>query len=361
MATDLAVARGQRTPLPTAELLVRAVRARAAAQGFALDPGQEVALEQLAALAAALVGDPTRVVPRGVYVWGPVGRGKTWLVDALVAELPERPVRLRVHFHDLYTRLHRGVGRHLGDRGALAAALDELLAGVRLLVLDELHLHDPDDAWLAWQLLQRLYASGGAVVATSNYPPEGLLPDPRRHADAEPLIALLRDRAAVVALDGGHDYRTRAGAGRDRPGFTAGAYLLDAGGLAPLGLLPPRPVRSRELTVHGRAFPVLADDGDRLWLDAMQVCERPTAPADYLTLAATYRTWVLLGVRPLARLSPFGRQRFVQLVDVLHDADVRPVLVAEAPLAELLAVAEPPPDLGRTASRLGLLAPPGGG
>ncbi|MFI6584898.1 cell division protein ZapE [Embleya sp. NPDC050493] len=337
------------------------------ARGFVLDSAQEEAVDRLAELGVALSrgrghGPFRRRPAAGLYLWGPVGRGKTWLLDAFFAAVPlpaER--RTRVHFHAFFRRLHEAVDRHRDDHGpehsAVDAAVSELVGDVDLLCFDEFHVHDPGDAMLVTRLLREVHARGVVLVCTSNYPPAGLLPDPLHHHLFEPTIREIEERMAVVTVAGPQDYRALPRAGTVVTGFGRGAVLWpgDPEQLRGQGLLPPIPDEAVTLRVNRRDLAVEAARSGELWGGFAALCEGRTSPLDYLVLAETYPTWVIGGLPPLKTATAEARQRFVNLVDVCCDADVRLFLCSDHPLAELLAGDDLPTDIARTASRLGLL------
>ncbi|MCW2778948.1 MAG: putative ATPase, partial [Frankiales bacterium] len=281
------------------------VRADAAEHGFALDPAQETALP--------LLVRGVRGGRRGVYLHGPPGRGKTWLVDAVLRAVQPDGV-LRVHAHDLSARLQAATGRSYASgatAGSWSRAVGEVLAGVRLLVLDELALHDSDDVWMA----ERVLGDVPSFVITSNHAVADLHRDPRHAHHADRLRELLATRADVVACDGGVDHRAGAAAA-DRPRFSSGGFL---GPGERLDLV--RPPASGPLVVGGRELPVLGASEDAVWVGFRDLCERPTSAADYAELAAR-PTWVVVGVPVLTACHPDVQARFLALVDVAHDRDV---------------------------------------
>ncbi|OPC81513.1 hypothetical protein B4N89_11655 [Embleya scabrispora] len=350
---------------------VETIRSRfdeaARARGYILDPAQRQAADRLAELGLALGrgrahGLFHRRTPPGLYLWGPVGRGKTWLLDtffAAVAGPADR--RTRVHFHAFFRQLHEAVRRHRDDHGhehsAVDAAVSELVGDVDLVCFDEFHVHDPGDAMLVTRLLRELHTRGVVLVCTSNYPPSGLLPNPLYHHLFAPTIREIETRMSVVTVAGPQDYRALP---RDESGagaFARGAVLWpgDPGQLRGQGLVPPTPAEAATLTVNNRALLVEAARPDELWAGFEALCEGRTSPLDYLVLAETYPTWVIRDLPPLKTASAEARQRFVNLIDVCCDADVRLFLGSDRPLPELLAGDDLPTDIVRTASRLGLL------
>ena len=308
--------------------LDESLRARAADQGLVLGPTQVAAVDALAELAGSGLD--------GVYLHGPAGRGKTWLLDGVVAGAPQ-PVR-RYHWTEFFTCLDAELGRRLTRADRLAASLDAVLGDCRLLCFDELQVDDPDDAGLVEHLLLRLAARGTQLVVTSNQAPEELLADPRWHHWARGLVRRLHERFRVCHVDDGVDHRAAGGL----------ITRFASGRLLPTGSSPGR-LRPAGLTSGGRPLPVVVADDGTLWSSWTRLLGTPTGRQDYLLLCRSTSTIGLAGVPDLAAADGDSRQRFVVLVDVAHDTDTR-----------LLLVLDGPPDWSslppRTASRLGLLA-----
>ncbi len=177
---------------------------QAARARLTLDDDQLSLIARLDALGQQLVSTTGR--PQGVYVWGRTGRGKSFILDHFFASLP-LAARRRVHFHHFFRELHQ----RLNAPGApdLQTVMRQMTSGCRLLCFDEFHLHDPGDAMLIKALLEHLFQHGIVLLATSNYPPEMLLPNPLYHDRFLPSIALIRAHLTVVALNGEEDYRER--------------------------------------------------------------------------------------------------------------------------------------------------------
>lgn len=338
-----------------------AIVSEARAAGFALDDDQRLVANRLARLATAIHHHDDGE-PLGVYLHGPAGRGKTWIADAFFRHAPV-DARQRVHFHGFLEELHRAIfARRTAARptpgeperdavpDVVAAAIADAVGPVRLLVFDEFHVHDPGDARLLTLLLQHLFDRGIAVVATSNYAPEELLPSPIWHHIFEPGIALLRERMDVVQLGGARDYREGAIA---RDGFAAGQWILSERA----DERPPG--ESARLEVRGRGFDVVATHADKLVLTFAQLCEVPTSPIEYLDWASRYARWTVWDVPSLDDVAPPGRQRFVNAVDVLADRGVAVTFVSSLPLEAFIAsAAAAGPDAMRLTSRMRLLAAP---
>ncbi|NHI16161.1 AFG1/ZapE family ATPase [Microbacterium excoecariae] len=331
------------------------IRGAARAEGFELTPDQARVAEALA------------FSPRGVYAHGPVGRGKTWVADAFWrAAAP--PGALRVHAHALLDALHRAVfARHEERRAARDAgggrpadedraadplpdppadpvdeAIGDVLGGARALLIDDLQIVDPAEARLVGRILSHARAHDVRIVATSNYAPEDLLADPEWHRLAEPAIRLIRDHLTVVELAGGDDFRAHGAGG----GFASGSWRV----VPDAATLPARAA----LRAEGRTFAAVSAADGALTITFAQLCEAVTSTRDYLAWARRFGAWTILDVPPLARVDPAAHQRFITVVDVLADADVRLDVVARRTRAETLD-APPLPGSARLASRLLLL------
>lgn len=323
----------------------------AAQRGFRLDDAQRDAAAVLAALGERLTRRFVRRRPGGVYLYGPAGRGKTFLADTFCDAIAVPA--LRVHCHAFFDRLHGAVFRC----GSVEAAVAELIGHARLVVFDEFHVATPGDAALVTRLLDVLADRRVALVATSNDHPDELLPDPLYHHLFLPGIAVIKRRLDVVAVAGSTDHRTRGGPA----GGFGGVHVrcTGPGDVVAAGLAPPSAEERAQVRVTGRTLPALAVRADssvpavngEVWFDFGELCERPTSTHDYLALAERFGTWVLSGVRPPR--STDGWQRLVNLVDVLHDRGRTLHLIADRSLPELLA--HRPQGTDRTASRLGLL------
>lgn len=336
--------------------------------GLVLDAGQRAVAARLAELGEALerggrrrwFGRAAAEPVRGVYLWGSVGRGKSWLSDTLFESVRVEEKR-RLHFHEFFRQFHAAYARHRDESRAGELAVAELLGDCRFLYFDEFHVHDAGDAMLMGRVVSSLMERGTTLLATSNYPPSGLLPNPVFHPLFEPTIALLERSLDVVGLTSGPDYRTAGAASRGRTGFAAGRYLRHSGDLKALGAAPvpspapPRPEERRPVPVSHGTVEALAVRDDLVWFDFTDLCDRPNSTIDYLALAEAHPRWVLSGLPRLTEAGRDAAQRFANLVDVLCDRNVHLTLIGRTSLAEALAGDGLPTDVDRTASRLALL------
>lgn len=316
----------------------------AAHQGFQLDAAQRLVADELAELGADLQKRFRR--PRGLYLHGPVGRGKSFLVNTFFAEVPVQD-KLRVHFHDFFDQLHRAITRTRSSNrtNSVDSAIAELVGGARLLCFDEFHVHDPGDAALVTKLLHALLARRVTLVTTSNYRPADLLPNPLFHDLFRPAIELVEGHLNVVELGGGPDYR-RAGR-RGIPGFASGTWST-----SPPDLGTPTATERTLLKINGRPLRASAVRDGSVWFDFDDLCATATSTKDYLVLAARFSTWVITGIPRLTHRDAETQQRFANLVDVLSDKDATLHVVAQQDVASTLASGR---DTDRTASRLALL------
>ncbi|WP_255122772.1 cell division protein ZapE [Rhodococcus sp. 14-2470-1b] len=287
------------------------------AADFELDPSQRSAVDIL-----------TRAEELGLYLWGPVGRGKTWLLDKYFDAAPEP--KKRFHFHTFFRDLHASYFVH---RFQLEPTLDALLGRTRLLCFDEFHVHDIGDARLIARMLDALVTQGVALVATSNYPPDGLLPNPLFHDAFVPTIEVLKANLRVVCVDGPVDYRTLGDAVPKSSGFTAGSWSITE-------------------SAAGESF--------------VDLCEAPRSTGDYLAVVDRLDAGAELTITQipaLADASDDAVRRFSNLVDILYDADIRTRFQARVPLEKFAdgrretfgLIPSGSIDLERTLSRLSQL------
>lgn len=373
--------------------LVNSVIGAASARGITLDAAQSALLDDVAAImsAVAVPQSPNApVAPHliGCFVHGPAGRGKTWLLSEVfdAIDVPESAKR-RVHFHTFFQELQRRFGARMSARDAIEQTVAELLAGARVFFFDELHVHDPGGASLLNRLIAELVDRRIPTLLTSNYEPEGLLENPVFHHVVEPSVRLIRQHFGVRSLDGGTDYRTTASV--TRAGFASGRWITygpsgtAASAARAAGLTPPDPAESTTVLDGHRALRALAirrgtgttggpsDNATEsatesaavssptstaeVWFDFADLLEASSIADDFLELAADFDRWVLTDVPPLSAASREARQRFVSLLDVLVHANLPLTVLARTDRAGLVDIADPPPDLFRTVSRLALL------
>ena len=289
---------------------------------------------------------------RGLYLWGGVGRGKTFLNDLLYDQLEGVP-RRRWHFHRFMVEVHARIQALPDDTAdTVAVVADGLADELRLLVLDEFFVTDIADAMILGRLLERLFARGVALVTTSNTVPGNLYKDGLQRARFLPAIALLESHCHVVHLDSPQDYRLRQ--------LTrAETYLTPLGPEAERGLADhfgrlaaDCPREQGPLAVNGRPIPARALAEGIAWFDFSALCEGPRAAADYIEIARDFHTVLLSNVPVMDVAHDNAARRFVHLVDELYDRNVNLLLSAAAEPLWLYAGDKLRHDFERTASRL---------
>jgi cell division protein ZapE len=290
--------------------------------------------------------------PKGVYLWGGVGRGKSMLMDMFAEHVPTTAKR-RVHFHAFMQEVHAGIhkARQKGVEDSLKPVAEALVAELRLLCLDEMQISDITDAMLVGRLFSALFAGGVVVVTTSNRPPDDLYKDGLNRALFVPFIAEIKARTVVHHLQSPTDYRQDRLAGSDSyftPVNAAARAALDrlwndltGGQWAPLSLM----VQGREVVLPGFSNGVAR-------VPFWELCGRPLGPADYLAVAAAVRVLILEDVPNLGRNNFNEARRFVTLIDALYEGHVQ-LIVSAADIPERLYVeGEGSFEFERTASRL---------
>ena len=327
-------------------------RHKAHGQGYTLSHSQQRVIDCMARQAGMLFG-PKAQTPPSLYLYGAVGRGKSWLLDGFFQALPIQQ-KQRLHFHEFFARLHQGMFRHRERDDALAVTLDELLLDCKVLCFDEFHVHDIGDAMLITRLYKALFQRGILLLVTSNYPPEGLLPNPLYHARFKPVIDLINARMQVMEVGGPHDYRSHSRQQAHQV-FTQGRYVWPATPAQRLTLaLPPRDTAPRPIPVGNRMLQARLCEGRRIGFTFNDLCEQPTAVMDYLELCRHFDQWIIDELPELDECPIAVQQRFINLIDVLYDQDKHLTLLGQLPLHESLAGNAI--DLARTRSRLGQLS-----
>ncbi|WP_433661381.1 cell division protein ZapE [Nocardia sp. CA-128927] len=321
--------------------------ATGAASGVVLDVDQVRAVARLGELIDRR-GRPIKR-HRGIYLYGRPGRGKTMVMDRFFAEVASDRKR-RYHFHQFFVRLHAAV--HAS--GSIDKAVAALLGDARLVCFDEFHVHDIGDAMLIARMLDALFARRVTLVVTSNYPPEELLPNPLFHERFLPTIARITANLDVVSVDGPLDYRTRAGRSRTRrTGFAAGRYRIDPATRSDHA--QTRDAVSPDaiwVQIGTRRLRARSTTDTALTIEFASLCGTPTAPADYVELAQRFQQWTICDAPPLREVPPDWATRFVNVVDVLYDADRELTVRARVPLADLVDGVRNVPDIARLNSRL---------
>jgi cell division protein ZapE len=340
-----------------------------AAHGYAPDAAQSAAIERLEALRTRLLAEPARgywrgmlarLKPRragghdnrGLYLWGGVGRGKTWLMDLFYDSLPLR-ARRRTHFHHFMRDVHEQLRRIGARREPLELLARRIARHTRVLCLDELYVEDIVDAMLLGGLLEALLRHDVLLVITSNLPPHELYRNGLQRSRFLPAIALIERELEVLAVDGGVDFRLRQLQRRpiylDSHAAGAGVQLQSVFD----ELAGDHGARDTELRVCGRRLRAWRRRGDVVWFSFAALCEQPFGANDYADIAREFSTLLLSDVPAFTvPEQDDAARRFIALIDEFYDQGVKLVVSAAAAPAdlyrgELLAL-----QFRRTASRL---------
>ncbi len=333
-----------------------------AARGTTLDPSQANALDRLQVLAdelhafraarqstlKKLFAPPD--VPRGIYLWGGVGRGKSFLMDGFYATVAIRR-KTRVHFHLFMRDVHAALAEVKHEEDPLAVVAAGIARHWRLVCFDEFHVSDIADAMILGRLLQALFEHGVVFVMTSNYPPDGLWPNGLQRERFLPTIALIKRWLDDVEVDAGVDYRLRA-LTQVRTYHTPAGPAADASLDAAFEAMRSGRDESPKLTVEGRPILARRVAGSAAWFDFPALCDGPRSQRDYLELARRFSVILLSGVpRMTADMGDVAR-RFTWLVDILYDHRVKLLLSADAAAPDLYRAGHHGGEFDRTASRL---------
>ena len=328
--------------------------------GPTADPPQQSAALVLDRIATELA-EPAplfgrRAPVRGAYLVGPVGRGKTMLMDLFFGGVGLERKR-RAHFDEFMDELHTAITEFRQtergkDADPIAAVTRPIIADTRLLCLDEFQVTDITNAMLLGRLFEQLFAAGVTLVATSNTEPDQLYRDGLNRQLFLPFIELLKSRCEVVSLDGSTDHRLAKFAGEAVFQFGVGPEIdraMDRLWVRLTGGAPTAPEKLRSL---GRDIPVPAAAMGAARFPFAALCEAPLGARDYLKLAHRYDTLMLDNVPVFGRTNPSAAKRFVLLIDTLYDRGIRLSASFATPLDRLSAKTRNPDEFQRTLSRL---------
>lgn len=337
---------------------------RAAELGYALDAAQRRAIEAFRRIEREIADAAPRggllrrwlpvrtpVAARGLYLWGGVGRGKSFLMDTWCDDVAVTPKR-RVHFHRFMQEIHAALRELQGREEPMREVAARVAREARLLCLDEFQVTDIGDAMLMRKLLEGLMAEGVTIVTTSNTAPDDLYLHGLQRGQFLPAIALIRERFEVVHMDDGTDYRQmeleRAGTWHCPPGPQADEAMrrmfehITGGDPAP-----------ETVTLEGRTLECRGQRAGAAWFDFTALCDGPRAQADYIELARRHHSVFLSGVPVFARSGESDRmRRFTWLVDEFYDRRVKLIVSADADAIGLYSQVDVTAEQERTSSRL---------
>jgi cell division protein ZapE len=273
-------------------------------------------------------------LPKGVYLWGPVGRGKSFLMDAFYLCVPLERKR-RVHFHHFMREIHREMNEVKGTEDPIAEVAARTARRYRLVCFDEFHVSDIADAMILGRYLEQAMARGVEFVMTSNYHPDALYPDGLQRERFLPAIEYIKAHLDVVGVDNGTDYR-RLKMEKVR------VYHVDNEAAFEKIFSDLKDVEEEKhpLDVEGRQIPYRKRAGGLVWFDFQALCGGPRSYTDYVDLARRFHTVMLSGVPKLSAKQSDAARRFTWLVDVFYDDRVKLIVSAAAAPEELFTEGE---------------------
>ncbi|MDN3578992.1 cell division protein ZapE [Chitinimonas viridis] len=337
--------------------------AAARQEGFQRDASQENAIRHLQRLYDDLLEFkrkrdrlfgrsllPSPDVPKGLYFWGGVGRGKSFLMDGFFACLPYKRKR-RLHFHHFMQEVHDGLRALKNETDPLATVAANIARHTRVLCFDEFHVSDIADAMILGRLFTHLFDLGTVLVATSNYAPDDLYPNGLQRHNFLPTIALLKQHVEVVNVDGGNDYRMRT-LTQARTYLTPITPDTDRELASIFSKLATASDLPCEMVIEERKVNALRHAPGVVWFSFKELCDGPRSQTDYLWLARQYHTVILSDVPVLTAKEASAARRLTWLVDVFYDYRVKLIISAQTEAEAIYTEGSFAHEFFRTASRL---------
>ncbi len=329
--------------------------------GYKSDSAQAKAVEELDRIWVELTAHPVsgwwakvrgkqRKPIEGLYMWGGVGRGKTWLMDMFFESLPGKD-KLRIHFHRFMARIHAALKAKQSTRDPLPEIAREWASQYRVLCFDEFFVSDIADAMLLGGLFQALFAEGVTLIATSNVVPDNLYRNGLQRAKFLPAIDSLKEHCLSLHVDGERDFRLRLlqrseiflqplnshaeiNLGKAFESMSAGCSL------------------DTHLEINGRSLNARQRGDGIIWFSFGALCDLPTSTADYIEIARAFNTVLLSDVPLMDESNADATRRFINLIDEFYDRNVKMLISAAGPIDNLYSGSRLAFEFQRTASRL---------
>jgi cell division protein ZapE len=331
-------------------------------RGYKADDAQELAIARLQRFYDEWVGFRAQRsnaikkllkrphVPRGVYLWGGVGRGKSFLMDAFYATVPVIR-KTRLHFHEFMRGVHRELEDVKGQQDPLDEVAKRIAKRYRLICFDEFHVSDVADAMILYKLLLGLFEHGTSFVMTSNYEPKTLYPDGLHRDRILPAIELIYERMDVLNVDSGIDYRRRA-LEQVQVYYTPLNDASNESLKTAFDKLADTAAQDPVLQIEHREIHAIARSGSVVWFDFATLCGGPRSQNDYLELANRFHAVILSDVPEMGPRQASEARRFTWLVDVFYDHRVKLILSAACQPEQLYTVGPMANEFHRTVSRI---------
>jgi cell division protein ZapE len=329
--------------------------------GFQKDPAQQAAIHRLQQLHDELIKFKSvrhrpligwlsnESPPRGLFLYGGVGRGKSLLMDAFFMTLPYKRIR-RVHFHHFMKETHDALNGLKKEEDPLVSVAENIAKATRVLCFDEFHVNDIADAMILGRLFENLFQRGVVVVTTSNYAPDDLYKNGLQRERFLPTIELLKKNLDVINVDGGVDYRLRAleklhtyhtpldAAAEQKLSETFAALSAQADA-------KPVEINQRKINIKQKGMGVI-------WFDFVELCDGPRSQLDYLDIAQEYHTLMLSNIPQMTAAQSSEARRFTWLIDILYDHRVKFMCSAAVTPERLYSKGLRSDEFARTVSRL---------
>jgi cell division protein ZapE len=330
------------------------------AQAAAVDALQEVyiglgqrrrlAIKKLPLLGSLFTSKKSAL--QGLYLWGGVGRGKTYLMDLFYKCLPEQR-KMRLHFHRFMLMVHKQLNEQQNQKNPLQKVSQEIARDIDVICFDEFSVNDIGDAMILAGILESLFSEGVTLIATSNIEPARLYENGLQRVNFLPAIALLEQHTRILKVDGGIDYRLRslkqAEIYHSPLGADAEQLLLESFDHLSAGL---ETVSGGNIEIQGRQIPIRKRAEDLVWFDFSAICGGPRSTADYIEIAQLFHTVIISNVPVMDGYIDDKARRFINLVDEFYDHNVKLIISAADILEQLYQGSELSFVFERTLSRL---------
>lgn len=287
----------------------------------------------------------------GLYFWGGVGRGKTYLVDTFYDCLPFSN-KTRIHFHRFMQKVHQQLKELQGEKNPLQIVADRFADEACVICFDEFFVSDITDAMILGGLMEALFQRGITLVATSNIIPDHLYKDGLQRARFLPAIDLINRYTEVVNVDGGTDYRLRTLEQAEIYHHPLGNEAYESLADSFVRLVPDEVVEGESIEVEGRLINTVKYGDDVLWCDFLALCDGPRSQNDYIEIAKMYHAVLVSEVPQMKVAIDDQARRFINLVDEFYDRNVKLIISAEVPIGELYTGGRLEFEFERTKSRL---------
>jgi len=336
-------------------------------QGFEKDPAQAYAIKHLDGLYQQLCLQQTtkpnpwsdlkarlgiiKTPVKGLYLWGGVGRGKTWLMDVFFTSLPFED-KIRLHFHHFMQAVHDELTLLKGHKYPLRLVAKNFAKRVRIICLDEFHVSDITDAMLLYGLLDALFKEGVTLVSTSNLHADDLYKNGLQRERFLPAIELIKQHTQVVNVDGKTDHRLRLLEKAETWYITVDETTEQVLKSRFEQLAPCTTVKNVSLHINYRNIATLYRADDVVWFDFKALCSSPRSAADYIEIARQFHTIFITNIPVMDESIDDKARRFVNLIDELYDRNVKLIISSDALPHELYIGTQLEFEFQRTSSRL---------